>query len=64
MGRVVGDMAVISYIQDLIIIPEYQSKHIGSMLIEHIITYDQRNYSGRHKNDALSDVCQGQRDIL
>ena len=31
MGRVVGDMAVISYIQDLII--------IGSMLIEHIIAY-------------------------
>lgn len=39
MGRVVGDMSVISYIQDLIIIPEYQSKHIGSMLIEHIIDY-------------------------
>jgi GNAT superfamily N-acetyltransferase len=39
MGRVVGDMSVISYIQDLIIIPEYQSKHIGSMLIEHIIAY-------------------------
>ena len=39
MGRVVGDKAVISYIQDLIIIPEYQSKHIGSMLIEHIISY-------------------------
>ena len=39
MGRVVGDMAVISYIQDLIIIPEYQSKHIGSMLIEHIIAF-------------------------
>ena len=34
-----GDMSVISYIQDLIIIPEYQSKHIGSMLIEHIIAY-------------------------
>ena len=32
MGRVVGDKAVISYIQD-------QSKHIGSMLIEHIISY-------------------------
>lgn len=39
MGRVVGDKAVISYIQDLIIIPEYQSRHIGSMLIEHIIDY-------------------------
>ena len=33
MGRIVGDGAVISYIQDLIIIPEYQGKHIGSMLI-------------------------------
>lgn len=39
MGRVVGDKAVISYIQDLIIIPEYQGKHIGSMLINHIIDY-------------------------
>lgn len=39
MGRVVGDKAVISYIQDLIIIPEYQSRHIGSRLIEHIIEY-------------------------
>ena len=33
MGRIVGDGAVICYIQDLIIIPEYQSRHIGSMLI-------------------------------
>ena len=41
MGRVVGDEAVISYIQDLIVIPEYQSRHIGSLLIEHIIEYDQ-----------------------
>ena len=29
----------ISYIQDLIVIPEYQGKHIGSELIEHIIAY-------------------------
>jgi len=39
MGRIVGDESVISYIQDLIIIPEYQGKHIGSMLIEHLIEY-------------------------
>ncbi|MGN0328332.1 MAG: GNAT family N-acetyltransferase [Lachnospira sp.] len=39
MGRIVGDRAVISYIQDLIIIPEYQSRHIGSMLIEELIKY-------------------------
>ncbi|MGN0319215.1 MAG: GNAT family N-acetyltransferase [Lachnospira sp.] len=39
MGRIVGDRAVISYIQDLIIIPEYQLKHIGSQLIDKLISY-------------------------
>lgn len=39
MGRIVGDGAVVSYIQDLIVIPEYQSKHIGSMIIDKLITY-------------------------
>lgn len=36
MGRVVGDGAVISYIQDLIVIPEYQKMHIGSHIIEQL----------------------------
>ena len=39
MGRIVGDGAVICYIQDLIIIPEYQGKHIGSRLIDKLIEY-------------------------
>lgn len=39
MGRIVGDKAVISYIQDLIIVPEYQKQHIGSMLIDKLISY-------------------------
>ena len=39
MGRIVGDGAVICYIQDLISIPDYQGKHIGSMLIEKLISY-------------------------
>jgi len=39
MGRIVGDRSVISYIQDLIIIPEYQSRHIGSELIEKLKTF-------------------------
>jgi GNAT superfamily N-acetyltransferase len=39
MGRIVGDGAVISYIQDLIVIPEYQKQHIGSHLIEKLIDY-------------------------
>lgn len=37
IGRIVGDQSVISYIQDLIIIPEYQGKSIGSQLLNRLI---------------------------
>lgn len=36
MGRVVGDGAVICYVQDLIVLPEYQGMKIGTKLIEDI----------------------------
>ncbi|MBQ4284550.1 MAG: GNAT family N-acetyltransferase, partial [Lachnospira sp.] len=39
MGRVVGDGAVISYIQDLIVIPDYQRAHIGSQVLEKLKEY-------------------------
>ena len=39
MGRIVGDGAVICYIQDLAVHPEYHGKGIGSMLIEKLIDY-------------------------
>lgn len=39
MGRLVGDGAVICYIQDLIVIPEYQGQGIGEQLIESLIDY-------------------------
>lgn len=39
MGRLVGDGAVICYIQDLIVIPEYQGQGVGNMLIESLIDY-------------------------
>lgn len=39
MGRLVGDGAVICYVQDLIVIPEYQCQHIGGMLIDKLIDY-------------------------
>ena len=39
MGRVVGDGAVICYIQDLIVIPKYQGKGVGQMLMESLIEY-------------------------
>lgn len=39
MGRIVGDGAVICYIQDLIVDPEYQGKGIGSLMLKHLIGY-------------------------
>lgn len=36
MGRIVGDQSVISYIQDLIIIPEYHRQGIGGELVERL----------------------------
>ena len=39
MGRIVGDGAVISYIQDLVVIPEAQGKGVGSMIIKSLISY-------------------------
>ena len=39
MGRIVGDGAVISYIQDLIVIPSAQGNKIGSELIKKLIEY-------------------------
>lgn len=34
MGRIVGDGAVICYVQDLIILPEVQGQGIGSLILE------------------------------
>lgn len=37
MGRLVGDGAVICYIQDLIVVPQGQAKGVGSQLMERLI---------------------------
>lgn len=39
MGRIVGDGAVICYIQDLVVIPEAQGMGVGSMIINALIDY-------------------------
>ena len=39
MGRVVGDGAVISYIQDLVVIPDAQGRHIGGKILDHLKNY-------------------------
>ena len=39
MGRIVGDGAVICYIQDLIVLPEYHGRGVGSMLMKQLKAY-------------------------
>ncbi len=39
MGRIVGDGAVICYVQDLIVLPEYQKMKIGSKIMENLERY-------------------------
>lgn len=39
MGRIVGDGAVICYIQDLIVIPDYQGSGVGQQIMERLIAY-------------------------
>ena len=39
MGRIVGDGAVICYIQDLIVLPEYQGLGVGSALMKYLKKY-------------------------
>lgn len=39
MGRIVGDGAVICYVQDLIVIPEFQGKKVGSKVLNTLIQY-------------------------
>lgn len=39
MGRIVGDGAVVSYVQDLVVIPKAQGRQIGGMLLERLRAY-------------------------
>lgn len=39
MGRIVGDGAVICYVQDLVVVPEAQGKGIGTIILRHLTDY-------------------------
>lgn len=39
IGRLVGDGAVICYVQDLIVIPEYQHKGVGTLVLSTLVQY-------------------------
>ena len=58
-GRIIGDKTIFLYIQDVMVIPEYQGKHIGTGVMENLlnkvdeykkINPNIRTYLGASKN--------------
>ena len=43
MGRLVGDGAMYWYLQEIIILPKYQRKGIGTMIVDHLVDYAKAN---------------------
>lgn len=39
MARVIGDGETVYYIQDVIVIPEYQQQGIGTQMMDHVMDY-------------------------
>ena len=37
-GRIIGDKTIFLYIQDIMVIPEYQGKHIGTKVMENLLS--------------------------
>ena len=37
-GRIIGDKTIFLYIQDVMVIPEYQNKHIGTGIMEILLS--------------------------
>lgn len=37
-GRIIGDKTIFLYIQDVMVIPEYQNKHIGTGIMENLLS--------------------------
>ena len=37
-GRIIGDKTIFLYIQDIMVIPEYQHKHIGTQIMNKLIS--------------------------
>lgn len=39
MGRIVGDGAVVSYVQDLVVVPKAQGRNIGGLILKKLRAY-------------------------
>ena len=55
MARVIGDISLCYYIKDVIVLPEYQGKGIGRMLIEELLKYI--NMNGVQDTNISVELC-------
>ena len=47
-GRIIGDKAIFLYIQNIMVIPEYQNKHFGTGIIEKMLNFVGWNPESNH----------------
>jgi len=43
IGRIIGDGALIWYIQDVVVLPKYRGRGIGTTIVKHLINYAKAN---------------------
>jgi GNAT superfamily N-acetyltransferase len=55
MARVIGDMGLDYYIKDVVVRPEYQSKGIGRMLVNELLSYI--NANGISGTEIFVELC-------
>lgn len=55
MARMIGDMGLDYYIKDVVVIPEYQNKGIGRMLINELMKFINENGIGG--TDIFVELC-------
>lgn len=56
MGRLVGDGAMYWYLQEIIVLPEFQQKGIGTMIVDHLVNYAKEN-SATGRFTTVGGVC-------
>ncbi len=55
MARMIGDMGLDYYIKDVVVIPEYQHKGIGRMMINELLNFINEN--GVKGTDIFVELC-------
>lgn len=45
MGRIIGDDAIYFYLQDIVVLPEFQNKGVGKQIVEHLENWLNQNAS-------------------